>query len=88
MAKRAKEELDKALGELKVNEEKIEEKQNELTHLALGTFRGENGDWFLARIKFNPTTGQVGEIEREEAGEIKSLAAERFKIAAVREGVV
>lgn len=88
MAKRGKEELEKALGELQVIEEKAEEKQNELTHVALGTFQASDGKWYLARIKFNPSTGNVGDMEREETGESKALAIERFKIAAVKERIV
>lgn len=88
MTKRAKEELDKALGELKIHEEKIEEKQNELTHLALGTFQASNGEWYVARVKYNPETGKAGEFEKVEAGPGKAFAIEQFKIMAVKEKVV
>ena len=43
-----------------------------LTHTALGTFKDElTGKWTLAKVRYNPTTKQVGEFEaisNEEGG--------------------
>jgi len=88
MSKRTKEELEKDLTTMKETESKTEEKKNELTYLALGIFPGENGEWMVARIQYNPYTGKVGDIEKVDAGPGKAFAAEKFKLIAIKERVI
>lgn len=60
----------------------------QLTHTALGTFRTPTGGWFLAKILFNPETGDVGELEKIGEGEDRIVVTERFKIAAIENKIV
>lgn len=65
---------------------KIEETQEvNLSHTALGVFKdSKSGEWILARIKYDPISGTVGEIE-EEIADLQMYAREKFKIAAAHE---
>lgn len=66
-----------------------EEEVSTLTHVALGTYKNElTGEWMVAKIKFNPETGQAELAEHIPAGPGRDFAIEKFKIVAVQEGVV
>lgn len=61
-----------------------------LTHTALGVFQDETtGKWALAKIRYNPTTREAGQVElvTNEEG-TKEAVNLRFKITAVNEGLV
>lgn len=90
MAKRTKEEVEASLKQMEQKESETTAKAEELTNTAVSIFRDENtGVWNLVRIKYNPATGLVGNIEAVPGGPDKAFASEKFKIAAVKEvGVV
>lgn len=71
--------------------EEVETTQTvDLTHTALGVFQDETtGQWALARVRYNPATGQAGTIDvlKNEEGTREAVNL-RFKIAAVSEGLV
>jgi len=54
------------------------------THEALGTFKDpETGEWQVAVIKYDPTTGVSGDFTKVPAGgKSRDFANERFKIEA------
>ncbi len=59
------------------------------TDTAIGVFRDlKKGGWWLAKIRYNPETGEVGKLEKEHAGDERMIANERFKITAIKEKVV
>ena len=60
-----------------------------LSHTALGTYRDDTtGEWMVAKLKFDPHTGQAEVVEHIPAGPGRDFAIEKFKIVAVQEGVV
>lgn len=75
----------------KQSDVKPDYKQEEIpvyTDTALGVFRAAKGGWYLAKIRYNPETGEVGSVEKTFAGDEKALGTERFKIAAVNEKLI
>ena len=69
--------------------EKTVNPKSTLTHTALGVFKDEKiGVWYVAEIKYNPTTNQVGEINKVEAGPMRDFAIEKFKLEAVEHNLV
>jgi len=56
----------------------------DLTHTALGVYKDEEtGKWQIAKMKFNPETGSVGEFERIISDEgSKEAVIYKFKIQA------
>ena len=64
-------------------------KKPELTHLALGTYVDEKGYYHLVKIKYNPLTGDVGELETEPSqSPARGIVADMFKTTAVKQGVL
>lgn len=60
-----------------------------LSHVALGTYKSEStGEWMVAKLRFDPTTGAAEVVEHLYAGPGRDFAIEKFKIVAVQEGVV
>lgn len=60
--------------------------ETKLTHSALSLVRnGNNMD--VIRIKFNPTTKEVGEVEIVATSPDRKTGEERFKILTVAEGI-
>ena len=75
-----KEELDKVKEETPVV----------LTHTALGTYKDEKtGRWIMAKITYNPATGDVGKLEpiTNEEGS-RDAIIHRFKIMCTKEGII
>lgn len=71
-------------------EEIVATQEATLTHTALGVFQDEStGHWALAEVKYNPVTKQTGELKvvSNEEGSREAINI-RFKIAAVKEGLV
>ncbi len=65
-----------------------EEKQEvELTHVALGVAKGDDG-WDLIKLKYNPLTKDAVVVEQIHAGPSRDFAIEKFKLTAVEEGLV
>lgn len=57
-----------------------------LTHTALGVFKDEKGHWHVSRVKFNPETKQVGEMEVVPYDEVtRDAVIFKFKIMASEE---
>lgn len=57
-----------------------------LTHSALGVFKDSAGHWHVARVKFNPETKQVGEMEVVPYDEVtRDAVIFKFKIMASEE---
>jgi hypothetical protein len=93
MVRRKREEVEEVLETLQEKEEAMEQKQAEeestLTHLALGTYQDPvTREWMVVEIQYNPLTNKVGEIVKINGGPTKEFAVEKFKLTAVREGVV
>lgn len=65
-----------------------ENKSPVFTDTALGIFRASKGGWFVAKIRYNPETGETSQIEKVHAGDEKGIAIERFKITAVFEKLI
>lgn len=62
---------------------------SELTHVALGTFKNDStGEWMVAKLKYNPETGDAEVVEKISAGPGRDFGIEKFKIVAVEEGIV
>jgi hypothetical protein len=60
----------------------------ELNQLALSTYQDSTTKkWMLVKIKYDPVTNTVGEIERKQA-EDKASVIEMFKLAAVENDIV
>lgn len=59
------------------------------TDTALGIFRDIHKGWFVAKIRYNPTTGQVSpNLEKVLTGDDRMLATERFKILTINEKII
>ena len=69
-------------------EEMTESAKVELTHTALGVYQGPDKLWYVAKLRFDPTTGQAQVTERFEAGEDRYFAGESFKIRCVDEELI
>lgn len=68
---------------------KEEEVSSPLTHVGLGMYKNqETGEWLVAKLKFNPDTGEAELVERIPAGPGRDFGIEKFKIVAVAEGIV
>lgn len=67
-----------------VKQEVAEQKPN-LTHTAVGLAQiPETREWVLVKIRYNPSTGQMGELERSPADD-RGHGIERFKVEAARD---
>lgn len=65
---------------------KVEVKAPVYNSLALGFAKSDHdGNWYLVRIPYNLNTGDIGVIEKSKEGDMKSIAIERFQIAAAME---
>ena len=64
-----------------------EEKKAELTNSALGLVRNGN-QMDIIRIKYNPITKEVGEVEVVASEDDRKTGEERFKILTVKEGIM
>lgn len=53
-----------------------------LTHEAVSLIKGNDGQFKLVLIKFNPETGDVGPLEIKGVGSERMEAQARFKVAA------
>jgi len=74
---------------MQLKEDEVIESKVELTHVALGTFKDElTGEWLVAKLKFDPVTGQAEVAERIPAGPGRDFGIEKFKLVAVAEGIV
>ena len=58
-----------------------------LTHPAVGTFRGPGG-WYIAKIMYNPLTGEAGKFEKIGTGDDRSTIIERFKIEVAKTDIL
>lgn len=56
------------------------------TNSSLGLFK-EGNDWFLAKIQYNPLTGEVGKLEKLPAGTDKAMGEENYRIQVVELGI-
>ena len=66
-----------------------EQKPVELTHTAIGTFQNSSGKWVLARVGYNPDTGDTGKFEAVENEEGSREAINiRFRLEAVNNKLV
>lgn len=66
-----------------------EEKSVELTHVAVGTFQNAAGKWVVAKVRYNPETGDTGQFEALENEEGTREAVNiRFRIEAVNNKLV
>lgn len=60
-----------------------------LSETLLGIYKDYNtGEWMVAKAKYNPITGAIGELERISAGPGRDFGIEKFKLVAVEEGLV
>jgi hypothetical protein len=59
------------------------------THTALGTFQDSNGKWVLAKVEYNPETGDTGKLETisNEEGSREAINI-RFRLEAVNLNLV
>jgi hypothetical protein len=60
--------------------ENVVEKELEFTHEAFGIFLGQDGMRYVAKVMYNPFTGETGKFQRIGPGDDRSSVNERFKI--------
>ena len=67
----------------------VDEVKPSLTKVALGVYKDEaTGEWMVAKLFFDPETGEAELAEKIAAGPGRDFAIEKFKIVAVQERIV
>lgn len=58
------------------------------THTALGTYLNPtDNQWYIAEVKYDPSTGKTSEVNAIAVGPERALAEERFKIMVVQTNI-
>lgn len=80
------EKMKAAAAKLKEEETNAAETSNtEIPHIAFGIFKdSKTGEWMLAKVSYDPETGNASIISRMQTGGYRQLANEKFKIEVAR----
>lgn len=65
----------------------VQSQQANLTNIALSIYKNINdGNWYIAKMQYNPTTGETGNFSAKSTGSSYRDEAEyQFKLAAVEQ---